>query len=399
MAIFALGVANSSAPAYGQDGGSVMPSQKIFGVMDDNSVAGAAAQTGFDAIKKTVWIAPSNNAWDNPTGNPKIIPLPKEYRDSITSYMADAKAKNMPVILELYLVPKFGPPRGPSQMRGTCDLAKDLLDQFPETFGIEIGVEPNSNTFWWPQFNPDGTQASAAPYEQWLAKCYDKVKESHPTVLVIGGSLSSRGEDDPHKATSGTSPVVWLQKFCEAYKASGRTQPVMDWFDMHSYPDPEDQDPTVQHPYPSTTITIADYDKLDTLLSCFSGTAQPKPPILWGETGYNTVVQNSQGGYTGKKPASIRLIDEATQGRYAVEQIQMVCNQPDAVGWFNFHFVDDANRTKDWQSGFAYAPQHPKRGKSSAAISYTLKQSMPPTRKALDSVHDGTMKCGLPGPP
>lgn len=363
---------------------------KSFGVMDDNPVVAAVSQAGFSIIKKTVWFAPTQWSWTS---------LDPRARAQLTQDMADAKAAGLSVILEMYPVINYGPPKGATQMRLTCALAKDLLDQFPETYAIEFGIEPNSYTFWKPQFNPDGTQASAASYEQWLAKCYDTVKATHPDVLVIGGSLSSRGEDDPHKPTSGTSPTLFLQKFCEAYKVSGRNQPLMDWLDMHSYPDPENQDPSVQHPAPSTTITIADYRKLDGLLGCFNGTAQSKPPILWGEGGYNTRIPDSQKQYKGDKPASIRLVDEATQGRYVAEQIQMAYCQPNSVGFINFHFVDDANLSKNWQSGFAYALAPHKRGLRGVTLNYTLKQSWPTVRKALDAVRSGTMKCGLPGSP
>jgi len=240
---------------------------------------------------------------------------------------------------------------------------------------LRFGVEPNSFTFWKPQFYPDGTQASAGEYERWLATCYGILKAAHPDVLVIGGSLSSRGGDDPHKPTSGTSPTLFLQKFCEAYKASDSTQPVMDALDMHSYPDPEDQDPSIVHPAPSTTITIADSGKLDALLGCFTGTAQPKPRVLWGEGGYNTKVPQAQNDrYIGDKPASVRLVDEATQGRYIAEEIQMAYCQPNSMGFINFHIVDDADRANHWQSGLAYAPPKAgKRGQNSATTTYTLK--------------------------
>jgi hypothetical protein len=388
--IFATGFASPS---------SADQQQKVFGVMDDNPVMSLAAQAGFNMVKKTVWINPTNASWDDP----KKSPLDEKYRKQIVGDMVSARNAGVSVILELYLVPKYGPPRGPSQMRGTCDVARDLADVFGDTekygntlYGIEVGVEPNSYTFWRPQFNPDGTQASAAAYERWLAICYDKVKEKHPGLLVIGGSLSSRGEDDPYKEHSGTSPTLFLTKFCEVYKQSGRSRPVMDWFDMHSYPDPEDQDPTVQHPYPSTTITIADGDKLYQLLGCFSGTAQPKPPILWGEGGYNTQVPESmkKGRYTGDKPSSIRLIDETTQGRYIAMQIEMAARQCYSVGYINFHIVDDPDLAKNWQSGLVYAPKQEKRGTSTATTSYTLKQSWPPVRKALDAARSGALKCG-----
>jgi hypothetical protein len=363
--------------------------------MDDNPVSQLAAAAGFNVVKRTVWIAPSNNAWDNPTNNPGVTPLPKKYRDAITGDMQEAQANHVRVIIELYPVIKYGPPRRPAQMRGMCDVAKDIVGLWPDTvIGVEVGVEPNSYTFWKPQFNPDGTQASAAAYERWLAICYDTIKPSHPDTLVIGGSLSSRGEDDPHKPTSGTSPTLFIQKFCEVLSTTGRTVPVMDILDMHTYPDPEDQDPAVTHPDPSTTITIADSAKLDKLLGCFSQLGLPKPPYIWGEGGYNTAIPSAQKDrYTGEKPSSVRVIDEATQGRYLAEEIQMAYCQPHSMGFINFHMVDDADLARSWQSGLAYAPGN-KRHTSGASVSYTLKQSYSGTRKALASALAGTIQCG-----
>jgi hypothetical protein len=358
---------------------------KIFGVMDDNPVMGMAAQTGFNVVKKTVWISPTQWHWSS---------LDSKFRGRLTEDMSEAQAAGESVILELYPVTTFTPPRGPSQQRNTCMLAKDLLDQFPQTYGIEIGVEPNSYTFWKPQFYRDGTQASAGQYERWLATCYDILKASHPDTLVIGGSLSSRGEDNPHKPTSGTSPTLFIQKFCDALVTTGRTMPVMDLLDMHSYPDPEDQDPSIPHPAPSTTITIADSAKLDKLLNCFTKAGLPKPPYIWGEGGYNTIIPVSQKQYTGQKPSSIRLVDEATQGRYIAEEIRMAYCQPNSKGFINFHMVDDANLSRDWQSGLAYAPTHRRRSTGSAGSNYTYNQSLRSVRDALAAAKDGSVSCG-----
>jgi hypothetical protein len=371
--------------AWGASASSATTQQKMFGVMDDNPVMGLAAQAGFNLVKKTVWISPTQWHWNS---------MDSKFRSRLTQDMSDAQAAGESVILELYPVIKYGPPRGPSQQRNTCMLAKDLLDQFPQTYGIEIGVEPNSYTFWKPQFYPDGTQASAGQYERWLATCYDILKASHPDTLVIGGSLSSRGDDNPHKLTSGTSPTLFIQKFCDALVATGRTKPVMDVLDMHSYPDPEDQDPSVQHPAPSTTITIADSAKLDGLLNCFSKAGSLKPPYLWGEGGYNTAIPVSQKQYIGQKPASVRVVDESTQGRYIAEEIRMAYCQPNSVGFINFHMIDDANLSKDWQSGLAYALGHGQRGTSSGYLNYSHKQSWQPVKDALTAVNNGSMSCG-----
>jgi hypothetical protein len=287
--------------------------------MDDNPVSQLAAAAGFNVVKRTVWIAPSNNAWDNPTNNPGVTPLPKKYRDAITGDMEEAQANHVRVIIELYPVIKYGPPRRPAQMRGMCDVAKDIVGLWPDTvIGVEVGVEPNT----------------------------------------------------------------------------GRSVPVMDILDMHTYPDPEDQDPAVTHPDPSTTITIADSAKLDKLLGCFSQLGLPKPPYIWGEGGYNTAIPSAQKDrYTGEKPSSVRVIDEATQGRYLAEEIQMAYCQPHSMGFINFHMVDDADLARSWQSGLAYAPGN-KRHTSGASVSYTLKQSYSGTRKALASALAGTIQCG-----
>lgn len=382
---------------------TIASGDKVFGVMDDNPVAAAASQMGFGLVKRSIWIAPTNNAWDNPSNNPRVTPLPEKYREAITATMEEARAAGMPVIIELYPIIRFGPPRGPSQMRGTCDVAKDIVDRWPDVVkGVEVGVEPNNYTFDRAQFGPDGKQVSAANTLKWTGICWDLIKKTHPDVLIVGGSLASRGEDDPRKKESSTSPVLFLQKFCEAYKASGRTRPVMDWFDMHFYVDPEDQSPDVTHPYPSTTITMADGDKLESLLACFDGTGQPRPPVWWGEGGYNTAVPEGMIGtrYSrqGKAP-TIKLINEQTQGSYFAKAVQLAFCQPYSIGLGWFHLVDDPDRKNDWQSGFAYAPLRSKRGSSTANIQFTYKQSVPAVRKALVAVNNGTIKCGPPGSP
>ena len=71
------------------------------------------------------------------------------------------------------------------------------------------------------------------------------------------------------------SPTKFIQELGVAYRASGRDRPVMDALSIHPYPDNSSQPPTTAHPN-TTTIGIADYDKLVALLGqAFDGTAQP----------------------------------------------------------------------------------------------------------------------------
>lgn len=352
--------------------------QKIFGVMEDGPHMTQAANAGFDVVKKTVWLSPTN--W-------RLEHLHKGYLAQFDRDMAEAKQQGLRVILELYIVWVFPPPRGPSQRRGVCDVGVDLVNRYPEVIGVEVGVEPNNHDFWKPQF-VNGNNVSAASYTQWLAACYDRLKAANPELIVIGGSLASRGEDDYRNPKSNTSPTLFIKKMCETYETSKRDKPLMDWFDMHSY---QDEDPATQHPE-STTITIADYRKLDKLLECFTAKGHPKPAILWGESGYDTLIpEHQQYRYKGRQPPRTSPLDEATHGRYIAEQIRMAYCQPNSVGFINFLLVDEP-KMRGWQSGLFYA-QDVKLADGSTP-SYQRKQSWNFVREALDAVKNGSYRCG-----
>src|SRR6266571_3577999 len=164
-------------------------------------------------------------------------------------------------------------------------LAAAVAARFPTVRGITVSNEPNLNRFWLPQFNPDGTDAAAPAYERLLAKTYDAVKRVRPTMLVVGGAVSPRGGDNPDASRLTHSPTVFIQDMGAAYRASGRTTPIMDLFAIHPYGDNSSQPPTFQHPN-STSIGVGDYGKLVALLGqAFDGTAQPGSslPILYDE--------------------------------------------------------------------------------------------------------------------
>ena len=136
----------------------------------------------------------------------------------------------------------------------------------PDLTRLIIGNEPNLNRYWLPQFNADGSDAAAPAYESLLAKTYDAVKAVAPTVTVIGGAVSPRGSDNPLLTRQTHSPTGFIQDLGTAYRASGRTTPIMDAFAFHPYEDDSSVAPaTGVHPN-STTIALADYGKLVTLL-------------------------------------------------------------------------------------------------------------------------------------
>ncbi|MGH3130141.1 MAG: hypothetical protein ACRDNX_04935, partial [Gaiellaceae bacterium] len=226
-----------------------------------------------------------------------------------------------------------------------------------------IGNEPNLNRFWLPQFNPDGSNAAAPAYLQLLARTYDELKAVSPAITVVGGVVSPRGIDRPGSGRDTHSPTKFIRDLGLAYRASGRTVPVMDQFAIHPYPDSNQQTPADwAHPN-STTIGLADYGKLVALLAeAFDGTAQPGStlPILYAEFGVQSAVPAEKAShYTGAELATTPPVDEATQGTRYREAIQLAFCQPNVRGLFFFHIADEP-ALPAWQSGVFYADGSPK---------------------------------------
>ena len=194
-----------------------------------------------------------------------------------------------------------------------------LKQQLPSVDDVIVGNEPNLNRFWLPQFNPDGTDAAAPAYLALLARSYDALKAVDPTTRVWGGALAPRGVDRPGTGRDTHSPVAFLKDMGVAYRASGRTLPIMDGLAFHPYADSSGQSPDTPHPK-STTIGLADYDRLiQTLATAFDGTAQAGTtlPILYDEFGVESQIPAGKAkAYTGAEPATTKPVDEITQGQY-----------------------------------------------------------------------------------
>ena len=139
--------------------------------------------------------------------------------------------------------------------------AAALVHALPSVRTVLVGNEPNLNLFWMPQFDPSGGDAAAAAYEQLLATTYDALKSADSKLTVVGGSLAPRGGDDPSASRQTHSPTSFIKDLGSAYRASGRTKPLMDMFSIHVYGESPKIPPSFRHPH-TTSIGIADYDKL-----------------------------------------------------------------------------------------------------------------------------------------
>jgi hypothetical protein len=227
---------------------------------------------------------------------------------------------------------------------------------------VIVGNEPNLNRYWLPQFNDDGSDAAAPAYESLLALTYDALKAESPGLTVVGGAVSPRGGDVPGIRPTH-SPTVFIRDLGAAYRASGRTKPIMDGFAFHPYEDNSSIAPDVgTHPN-TTTIALADYDKLVALLGeAFDGTAQAGStlPIYYDEFGVESAIPPAeQSHYTGTEPDTTKPVSEATQAVYYRQAIELAFCQPTVRALFLFHAFDEP-ALAGWQSGLYYANGAPK---------------------------------------
>jgi hypothetical protein len=233
----------------------------------------------------------------------------------------------------------------------------------PNVRHVVVGNEPNLDTFWKPQFGATGLDLAASGYEDLLARSYDAIKAVDHDVLVIGGSLSPRGADRPHGSRPTHSPTSFIRDLGAAYRASGRTKPLMDAFALHPYMEASRFPPTTRHPK-NTSITIADYPKLVALLSeAFKGTDQRGAtlPIYYTEFGVQTRVPlRKLSAYDDSgSPGRSDSVTFARQADYYRSALELAYCQPTVRGLFLFHTFDEADLA-GWQSGLYFADGTPK---------------------------------------
>ncbi len=258
--------------------------------------------------------------------------------------------------------------------------AAALLRANPSFRQLIVGNEPNLNRFWLPQFAEDGSGASAPAYFALLAETYDAVKVASPGVRVWGGALAPRGVDRPNTGRDTISPTRFIRELGAAYRASGRTAPVMDGFAFHPYLENSSRPPDAK-PFDADHLGLVDYGKLVALLGqAFDGTAQPGSalPILYDEFGVEAVVPPEKAGlYTGAEPSTTQPVDEAKQASYYRRALQLVFCQPNVTGMLLFHSHDETALAA-WQSGVYYADG-------------TAKTSLIPVRRALADARGGSI--------
>ncbi len=275
---------------------------------------------------------------------------------------AAADLTGVDVYLSIYPAGSRATPLTPAAVDQFVAYVTVLAQQLPTVANVIVGNEPNINRFWLPQFNLDGSDAAATAYLNLLARSYDALKAVNPTTTVWGGALAPRGIDRPGTGRDTHSPVAFLKDMGVAYRASGRTLPVMDGLAFHPYADTSGQSPDTPHPN-STTIGLADYDRLvRTLATAFDTTGQlgANLPVLYDEFGVESRIPAGKArAYTGAELTTTRPVDEVTQGAYYARALQLAFCQPTVSGILLFHSQDEP-ALASWQSGVYYADGTPK---------------------------------------
>jgi hypothetical protein len=368
-ALLALGL-----PSVARAGGPSM----VIGATEDavRSANPAVAQTqmdllqaaGFHAVRITQLWAP---------GESQISSQDATILDNV---MNAAKKDGIEVLTTLM---NYGSKTTPLSDTDQADFAS-FAASVVKTTGVRhliVGNEPNLNRYWLPQFDDSGADVAAPAYESLLARTYDAVKAANPAVEVIGGALAPRGGDVGGSIRPTHSPTAFIADMGAAYRASGRTTPIMDALSLHPYEEHSSIAPADGvHPN-TTTIELADYGKLVTLLGqAFDGTAQQGStlPIYFDEFGVESQIPPAkQSLYTGTEVAVTQPVDEATQAAYYKQAIQLAFCDPNVKGFFIFHAVDEKAMT-GWQSGLYYPDDTPK-------------SSLAPVRLAIEEAGRGVI--------
>ena len=234
----------------------------------------------------------------------------------------------------------------------------DLASMYPQVRRFIVLNEPNEAFFFDPQIS-HGRNVSAAVAEEVLAKTWDAVKSVDPTLDLVGLSISPEAND-----VTSTSPVRFLAALGQAYRASGRTAPLMDDLGLHLYPkNAATQDDTTHYQWPQTgpndlgRVEQAFYDAFaGTGQPVFQETAQPVGPVahlVLDEIGWQVAIRPTlRSLYTSRE--TVPVTTEARQARiYAALVRSLRCNAA-VSDVLLFHLIDETDLRR-FQSGLERA--------------------------------------------
>jgi hypothetical protein len=324
-----------------------------YGVADDGAKYAGDGGAQFDTDLHGAGL--TENRWTlawNPADPTAIEELPFLERAAPI-----AQRDGMRVVLALYS--KVASQHDPEAFCSWAGTVAETVKQWAIADFI-VGNEPNTRLFWFPQKDAAGRDIAAAAYETLLARCYDTIKAANPAAKVIGLGLSPRAS-----TPRSTEPLVFLRDLGDAYRASGRTLPLMDQLALHPYPNPNrpTDGPSVGYLSPDR-YGIPNLSRVkQAVWDAFEGTAQPTTleglTFRIDEIGWQ-VDTTGLPGYV--NPENVRTVDQATQAAYLAQMVRtyFACD-PTVTDVLLFLLVDEPYRNgRDatgkivgggWQSG------------------------------------------------
>ena len=291
-----------------------------------NGLVGAQQQLGAPFTRLTI---PYRRGWVS------LRPVVKVYLDRAQR----AAELHQKVVLAVYGDARDAPLDAISR-KHYCTYVHAVLKRVPGFAAVVIWNEANSPRYW-----PQGP-AAAGDYEALLARCYDALHATWPTMNVIDSTASHY------------DPASFILEMGDAYRASGRDRPIVDNFGHNPYPDYASEPPWATHPG-TGTIGEGDYTTLlAAITQAFQGTAQRVPSATWAriwylEDGFQTAPPRALSRfYRGHENDTTALAPDA-QAAQLTAAIELAYCQPAVSGFFNFTLLDET-RLVGWQSGLFY---------------------------------------------
>ena len=251
---------------------------------------------------------------------------------------AEAAARRTHVVLALFGFARDTPASAGAQRR-FCAFARDALARVPDARAVVVWNEANSPAYW---------RGSAAQYEALLARCYDALHRAGLTVL--------------DSTASAHAPEAFLRGVAAAYRASGRTRPLVDAFGHSPYPASSAEPPDAVHAV--GFVGEGDYTRLADVLRESFGAAQD---VWYLEDGFQSAVPARLiPNYDGNE--NVAALAPELQAQWLGDAIRLAACQPRVRAFFNFELVDET-RLSGWQSGLVWrgAQRKPAAGAFAAA--------------------------------
>lgn len=324
-----------------------------YGVADNASFFADDGGVWFDSQLKAANL--DENRWElqwDPSQPAAIVQLPFLQR---AAPVAQAAGVHVVLVLDSMQPSSHDP-------GAFCAWAANLASVASQ-WGIDdyaIWNEPNTARYWAPQ-----NAAAPAQYERLLARCYDAIHVADPAARVVGFGLSPRSN-----GATQTAPIPFILAAGGAYKASGRTLPIMDQMSIHPYPNPNNPTDAPSVGYADANdYGVPNLDRVkQAVYDAFHGTAQPT--TLTGltfrvdEFGWQTNTSQYPQYYNQE---NVNVVSEQTQATYIQQAVQtyFACDPTVTnVDWFLL--VDEQTRngrSRDgstvisggWQSGLMTA--------------------------------------------